>query len=275
MRQQHFDILLDTSQWARIGALLAWASGARYTVGFETPGQKRHFAYDLTVPHLSDRHESANFRALLDPLGVSAIHEPRIRTTGEARQRVAGRISRPYVVCHAWPSGRLRHLKEWPAAHWHALARALAAEGYDVVFTGGPADREATAALIAPMRDLGPAVHDVSGQMSLMETAAVIERAAGLVSVNTGIMHVGAAVGVPLVELNGPTRPLRWGPLSRNAISLVVEDDDACYLNLGWEGRRDAKPVTDRIRPDEVLSSLHLVISRKSRVVSAAEPEKV
>jgi heptosyltransferase-2 len=79
IRAARYDILIDTGQWARISALVSALSGAGRTVGFSTPGQHRHYAFDYAVSHRNDRHEKDNFLALGRSLFPSLTGEPEIR----------------------------------------------------------------------------------------------------------------------------------------------------------------------------------------------------
>ena len=56
LREQRLDVLIDSTQWARLGAILSNLSNARTTVGFDTEGQHRAFGYSFKVPHRNDRH---------------------------------------------------------------------------------------------------------------------------------------------------------------------------------------------------------------------------
>jgi heptosyltransferase III len=261
LRRHRLDLLIDTSQWARFGAALSAVSGAGCTIGFRTRDQHRHYAYDIVIEHRGDRHEHANFEALLAPLGIAAMPWPVLRLAPEVVSSAARLRRRPYVVCHPWPSGLKAGLKEWPAAAWRRLARDLVERGYDVVFTGSGDDRARAASLLEPLADLGAGLRDLTGSCSLAATAGVIALAAGLVTVNTGIMHIGAALDVPLVALHGPTDPRRWGPLSDQAMVLQPEGADVAYLNLGWEYPPDAQPCLERIEPAQVLQAVLDIIA--------------
>jgi len=48
-------------------------------------------------------------------------------------------------------------------------------------------------------------------------------------------MHLAAIAGVPTIALNGPTNPLRWGPLGPKTRALLPEKGRSAYLNLGFE----------------------------------------
>src|SRR5205085_7589635 len=72
LRRLELDVLLDFGQWTRVEALCSFFSGARYTIGFDTPGQRRHYCYDSTVRHSADVHELENYRRLARRLGVES-----------------------------------------------------------------------------------------------------------------------------------------------------------------------------------------------------------
>jgi ADP-heptose:LPS heptosyltransferase len=109
-----------------------------------------------------------------------------------------------YVVVHPGASVPAR---AWPA-HLHAEAvRGLVEEGFRVVVTGSPGERELTA-LVA-----GEVALDLGGRTSLAELAGVLDGAAAVVVGNTGPAHLAAAVGTPVVSLFSPVVPAdRWAP---------------------------------------------------------------
>jgi ADP-heptose:LPS heptosyltransferase len=95
-----------------------------------------------------------------------------------------------------------------PSARTSAeMVAALAAAGHRVLVTGTTADRHLTAYVA------GTHAHDVGGQTTLAELAAVFAGAKTVVAPNTGPAHLAAAVGTPVVSLFAPVVPaLRWAP---------------------------------------------------------------
>ena len=92
-------------------------------------------------------------------------------------------------------------------SHARAIAQTLLADGWPVVVTGGPGERELAAAVTPP------GAVDLAGRTDLAELAAVLERAACLVVGNTAPAHLAAAVGTPVVSLFAPVVPAeRWAP---------------------------------------------------------------
>jgi heptosyltransferase III len=229
MRAQHCDLIVDFGAWPRLESLLTVLAGARCAIGMRTPGQHRHFAYDIVVDH-SDAHEVDNYRRLIAAAGIDSTSSPALKPNTTAARIVAA----PYAVFHLWPGGANFEARSWPQDRWRALAQELNSRGLDVVLTGGPGDVAPNEALIAKWTADGIRVHSSAGT-SPAETLVVLSDAVGVVSVNTGVMHLAAALGAPVVALNGPTPVKRWGPVGgpcRALVSPMVPDG---YLNLGWE----------------------------------------
>jgi ADP-heptose:LPS heptosyltransferase len=257
LRQHRLDVVIDCSQWARIGAFVARLSGARFSIGFRTPGQFRHFGYDGIVLHSSGRHEVQNFLALGAVLGAGEDGRPRVRQLPSENPSA---LSERFVVFHPWPSGTRSEMREWPIDRWVALARLVRTRGYDIVITGGPADVQASGELA---RRAGLKESTVlAGKTTLKDAVGVLCGASAVVSVNTGIMHVAAALDRPLVALHGPTNARRWGPLSKRAIAVGPGPECGCgYLNLGYEYPPDPPDCMGKIGVSEVWGALKPILS--------------
>lgn len=259
-RSAGYDLLFDTGQWARISALAAALSGAGRTVGFRTGGQFRHYGFDLAVPHRNDRHEAENFLALGRAVFPGLEGSPAITVPERPARDIPMPEGGNRVFCHMWPSGLRSHLKEWPAEHWGRLASALLDAGYSVFFTGGPDDAAATDAFMSrfvPVREKnGAAVLSVAGKLSLPDLARLMRESVAVVSVNTGVMHLAAIAGAPVVALNGPTNPLRWGPLGPKVTNLGPRGGRFAYLNLGFEYGTETEQVLRRLPVSDVTDAL-------------------
>jgi heptosyltransferase-2 len=112
--------------------------------------------------------------------------------------------------------------KRWPSAHFAALARALMAAGRSVWLIGGPGD----APIGAEVAGLAPGVADLTGRTTLGEAIELIAAAAAVVTNDSGLMHVAAALGRPTVALYGSTSPDFTPPLSDRAV--ILKDDLEC-----------------------------------------------
>jgi lipopolysaccharide heptosyltransferase II len=98
--------------------------------------------------------------------------------------------------------GAAHATKRWPMPYWRALVGRAVAEGLDVVIVGGPEDAPLGAELSTAV---GGRVVSAAGVFGLQGTGAVLQRAAALVSGDTGVMHMATGVGTPVVAIFGPT----------------------------------------------------------------------
>jgi heptosyltransferase-2 len=112
--------------------------------------------------------------------------------------------------------------KRWPPLKFAQAGAELAGAGMKAVVLGGGGDREAAGEVADELGRRGVAAVDLAGRLSLIESAAVLRRARVLVTNDSGLMHVAAALKVPVVAVFGPTsRELGFYPLGPR--SRVVE----------------------------------------------------
>ncbi len=265
MRAQRLDLLLDFSSWQRLTALYTLLSGARFTAGFRTPGQRRHRGYDLTVEHRRDRHEVDNFRALHQAVGVSACSPPTLAPPRVPTPEFL-RSGKTVVVFHPWPSGVRSYTREWPSERWAALARKLAERACAgtllFVVTGGPADSARSDAMVSELRSAGLHAETFIGRDGFASLCEVLSHSSLVVSVNTGVMHLAAILGAPTLSLNGPTNNLRWGPVGPNALGVQSPGPGCGYLHFGFEMAEGATDCMERISVDLVLAAATTVMGR-------------
>jgi heptosyltransferase-2 len=121
------------------------------------------------------------------------------------------------------PGATFGSAKMWPADRWVELGRRFARQGLAVVLLGSGGE---TAICRAIAEDIGPAAQDLSGRTTLSEAASILAGAVMVVSNDSGLMHLAAALDAPLTALFGPTDPHETGPVSRR--SVVVHGEAPC-----------------------------------------------
>ncbi len=165
-------------------------------------------------PQVQDRHAIDTLLAPLEELGINqagafsrlALKEQHLRN---GRQR-AKKFGKRIIAIHP---GSGSPKKNWPFERFVTLAEKLAAETeFKPVFTVGEAD-SAVAGELTRIRCPAP----VLPQCSLVELAEFLSACAGYVSNDSGITHLAAALGIPVVALFGPSDPARWAPRGPNA----------------------------------------------------------
>ena len=257
LRRRRLDLLFDFGPWPRIEALLAAVSGAGCTVGFRTARQYRHYCFDYAVHHSDAIHELDNYRRMLEAIGIEPGANPAVtsREAGDPDLAPADR----YVALHLWPGGFQSWRKEWPPDRWRALVRELARAGLRAVLTGGPPDRERSERFAGDCAREGLPVESVAGRLSLAGLLPLLRRAECLVSVNTGVMHLAAAAGVPTVGLNGPTSSTRWGPVGERCVAVDSELEGCGFLDLGFEYAGNREDCMEGISVARVLEAVSSV----------------
>lgn len=114
-----------------------------------------------------------------------------------------------------------RLVNRWPVDRFAAVCDRLARqEGLRVAVTGAPADR-ATVSRLKERAGYAQSLVDLCGRLSIKELGALLARANGFLTCDTGPLHIAAALDTPLVCLSGAADPDRTGPLSPRSRVLI------------------------------------------------------
>jgi ADP-heptose:LPS heptosyltransferase len=195
--------------------------GARLNAGFYLPSQycpdpERFLSYPAQEPEVRRHLRLMEFLGV--PLQGEHMEFPlRDEDRDElAKLPAACLLERTAYVC--LHPGAYEPARRWPAERFAAVGDALAARGLQVVITGGANERDVAAAVAQTMSR--PAI-DVSGQTSLGALAALLSGAQLLVTNDTGVSHLAAALHVPSVVVFIASNPGRWAPLDRRRHRIV------------------------------------------------------
>lgn len=166
------------------------------------------------------RHEVRRHLDLAATVGATTDDDGlSLRVPAWARVRIATwlaesglNLERPWGVVHP---GATAPSRRYPPHLFAAAVRELVEDrGWQIVFTG----QESEAPLVEQVRsDAGVDTWSTAGALSLPELAALLEQTPLLIANNTGVVHIGAAVGTPVVDLYALTNPQHtpWGVPSR------------------------------------------------------------
>lgn len=209
----------------------------------------------------------------LAPLGLTASETPRVATPPEA-EAWAGEWLAEWAGKDA-PVALLpgaRHFtKRWPEAHWVALAEALAGAGRPIACLSLPAEREASPELAARIERLPRARWCLE---PLPRMAALLSRCSAAVSNDSGLMHLAAARGAPVVALFGSTVPeLGFAPAGDgHAVLRRREPCQPCTLHGRASCPRGHFRCLTGIAPGEVLAALASLAPRPGDAPAAPDP---
>lgn len=163
--------------------------------------------------HLADA-PGEPLRRPLPPLALRVSESARAASLA----RLGLALEQP-VACFC-PGAEYGPAKRWPAEHFAALARHTAAAGYQVWLVGSPKDR-AIGDEIARLG--GGAARNLCGETSLEDAVDLLSLARVVVANDSGLMHVAAALGRPLVALYGSSSPGFTPPLCEGASVVKLE----------------------------------------------------
>lgn len=221
VRADPFDLAVQLHGAGTVTNAFTALLGARATAGLYRPG---HYRPPGSFFHYPERgSEVRRWLYLTDALGCppQSARLPFAVTADDraalaAHETLGSLESGTFVCLHP---GARDPARRWAHERFAKVGDVLAERGYRVVLTGTANERAATQSVAAAMR--APAV-DAAGRTSLGVAAALLERAALLVTNDTGISHVAAAVGAPSVVVFLASDPDRWAPLDRRRHRPIV-----------------------------------------------------
>ncbi len=230
LRALHLDLAV-TFPRSTSGAWLAWRSGARERLGYLGAAPRAWLTRAVRFPGKGrpGHHELELHLELVRDLGIAApVRAPRLVVPAELAARrdevlgASGLRGRDYLAVS--PGAAFGGAKRWTPGGFAAVCdRAFEERGLESVLLGGPGERPiarqvASAARRAPV--------DLAGRVGLADALAIIAGARALLTNDSGLMHAGAAFGVPVVAVFGPTDWIATGPVGERA--RVVREPVAC-----------------------------------------------
>jgi len=227
VRAKRFDLVLDLQRHLKSG-IVSWASGAPQRLGFHPADSKEGngFFNNLHIERCGDSIAKLDhYLKFADYLGIPrAPVEWNFSLTSVEKATVDRHLAQTasaYAVLFVgtrWPS------KQWFSKQMTECAKMLQAEhDLDVLLLGGAQDRELAR---QAMDGVTRRVVDLVGRTTLREAVGIIQRAKIAVGPDTGLMHIAAAVGTPVISLWGATDPVRTGPLG--FADLAIRGEAPC-----------------------------------------------
>jgi len=247
------DLWMDFGQWPRINAIISFLVKAKCKLGFKTPGQFRHYVYDIAISHSGDRHEIENYREFLRALKIPAGSLPALKIIPKSIE-----LSKKFVIFHMFPGGARSYLRVWDKRYWMELGRFFLERNYAIALTGGKMDFQEAEEFKIELEGFNISnsiVINGAGKWSLEETVFAISKAVLVVSVATSIVHLAAAINANLIGLYGPTSSERWGPLGKKSRVISPLLDCSPCLNLGFESRCKDNKCMKMIKVEDVIKA--------------------
>ncbi len=143
------------------------------------------------------------------PIPIPSLQVRQEQVT-QARQSLGLQEATDRPILALCPGAEYGPAKQWPAAYYGELARLRHAQGWDPWLFGSKKDRQVCAEINSHARGV---CRDLTGRTGLGEAVDLMSQADAVVSNDSGLMHVAAALGRPLVAIYGSSDPSHTPPL--------------------------------------------------------------
>jgi len=262
-------------------ATIAKASGARVVAGLDPGGKRGGFlTHAVSDAGFGGRHEIDHWLEVVGLVGAApagqemelAVSEvdrawielvlalwgqDRLLPSPPNDYRSTGKS--PLVVIHPG-SGGFNPARRWSPANFARVADALSQEGAQVVLVGRPTD--GTEAVLAAM-ETRPI--DLTGQTTLHQLAALLQRADLFIGGDAGVTHIAAASGAPMVIIFGPTNAAAWGPVGpkRCVLQAEIPCGPCAYVGhtVGLRTGCSARTCLKLVTPAQVLAEAEKLLA--------------
>jgi lipopolysaccharide heptosyltransferase I len=224
VRERKYGLVLDLQGLLRSG-LLTFLSRGNIKAGFKYAREGAPLMYGVKIPAIEeDAHAITRYMSALDAIGIKTDGQIAYDLVVPMREDLwADTVTpdEPFVAIN--PNTRWE-TKKWPTEKFAILSKRLYEErGLKTVIIGGPTDSE-TGSNMAKVA--GACATDLTGQGGLVHLAAILKKSIGLITNDSGPMHLAVALGTPTVSIFGPTSPQMTGPFGPG--HTVISSDLNC-----------------------------------------------
>ena len=225
LRKRKYDLVVNLHRNERSSALAALSGGKRI-VGYTKPGFSLLFDHVSPDQHMVMHEVHSHYAALraagiigeIDDAGLEMWLPP--AAEAEAARLWAAHFA-PADKVIALNIGASWRTKRWEDGYFAQVADTYLARGYHLAVMGGPTDVEMVAACCAQMREKDhPHLHIFTGQVSLGVLAGLLRRCILFITTDSGPMHVGVAMNVPVLCMFGASPIPGFYPYDEKSISV-------------------------------------------------------
>ena len=232
VRREHFDLVINLHRNERASALAAF-SGAGRIVGYAKPIFSAFFDKVMENKKAVKHQIHSHFDVLEEAVGIERIDDgglemwlPEGATESAAKLWQDAFSAGAKVI--ALNIGASWKTKRWIDDYFAQTADYFLEKGYGVAFFGGPMDEELVRACRAKMRHGDHAMlQTFTGCVTLAELAALLKKCALFITTDSGPMHVGVAMNVPIVTMFGASPVPGFYPY--DAKDILLKTPEACH----------------------------------------------
>jgi heptosyltransferase-2 len=239
-------------------AIIPFAAKARRRTGFL--GEQRWFLLNdirkldkKALPRTVDRFVALGLDK--DQPLPDSLPQPSLTTHPASAHKVLEKIGHKMTetnILGICPGAEYGPAKRWPAAYYADVANKKLDEGWEVWLFGSENDQPIAEEI---MRLTGQGCLDLSGKTSLVEAVDLLGLCSTVLTNDSGLMHVAAATGVPIIAIYGSSDPGHTPPLTDNAkIMYLALDCSPCFKRECPLGHTEC---LKNIPPELVANAIH------------------
>lgn len=239
IRKRHFDLVINYHRNERASAIASF-SGGKKIVGYAQPFFHRFF--DHWMPNLAmadtpkDKvmHQTlCHLKVLQEAAGCTKFDDRGLEMwlPPEEEKKASDLWQKEFAEDDrviAFNIGASWMTKRWIDAYFAECADHFIQEGYHIAFLGGPTDVAIVKACIEKMKEKdSPKVHVFTGKVSLTVLAGLLRRCCLFLTTDSGPMHVGVAMNVPIVTMFGASPVPTFYPYDGK--DIVIKTPESCH----------------------------------------------
>ena len=257
--RSHSPVIVASLTRSFTSAAICYLGRVPRRIGFDDSAGAFLYTDRVRRPPRGSAHLIDIFNRLVEAIGIPvnsriptmAPLDDDIARAGELL--AAAGVGEGRFIC-LFPGARYGPAKRWPAGRFGLLGDRIADKfDCDIIIAGGRQERSACQAV---ERSMSARVHNLCGKTDLPVLMGLIWLSSGVVSNDSGGMHLSAALGKPVVGLFFSTDPTWTGPVSANSVALYKATDcSPCFERDCPRGNI----CTETIGEDEVLEALRRV----------------
>ena len=239
IRKRHFDLVINYHRNERASAIASF-SGGKKIVGYAQPFFHRFF--DHWMPNLAmadtpkDKvmHQTlCHLKVLQEAAGCTKLDDRGLEMwlPPEEEKKASDLWQKEFAEDDrviAFNIGASWMTKRWIDAYFAECADRFIEEGYRIAFLGGPTDVAIVKACIEKMKEKdSPKVHVFTGKVSLTVLAGLLRHCCLFLTTDSGPMHVGVAMNVPIVTMFGASPVPTFYPYDGK--DIVIKTPESCH----------------------------------------------
>jgi heptosyltransferase II len=211
-------------------ALVPWMAGIPRRIGYQGEGRYVLLTQRLSNPRAAERPLMPRFYAALAGGDDSTLTEPALLCSAQRMQAAQAQhaVAATYVALA--PGAEYGPAKQWPVQHFRAAAQLALEQGLQVLVLGGAKDKAIGDAIAGDNTQGSPQIRNLCGSTRLDDAIALLAGARGVISNDSGLMHVAAALKVPTLGIYGSTSAHHTPPAAhRSATIWIKRECSPCY----------------------------------------------